>query len=450
MDCTPLQNVCQSGSAANSAPSSNWISALYPIAFPHKPWPDVAISVQIQAVAASSSPRFVKLKEMPARGSKILLLVCVALMATALAQVPAGDQSQPPLTTREHLAHEHWWPTKQFADQSQFAGVESCAACHAAIVRSQVTTQMALTMTPASKSTILASHTGNIFTFGPYHYAIEKAPTSFKLKVSDGTTQNTVPLEWAFGSTAIAQSYVWWQNNDLVESRFNYFTPINAFDRTPGRLQDTPLSLDMATGRKMASFEARNCLSCHATALTTAEPLKSAQFFPGVSCEACHGPGRAHIAAMKAGNNPSDMQIVSPATLTPAKSVEFCGACHGAPKDVELMGTSGNVTARFPAYRIVKSRCWGASGDARLTCFACHNPHRPLERDPAAYDAACLRCHANGAAATSNAKATQAACPVAKSRCTSCHMQKVKVAVMHYDFTDHQIRIAKANEPFPE
>jgi formate-dependent nitrite reductase cytochrome c552 subunit len=108
------------------------------------------------------------------------------------------------------------------------------------------------------------------------------------------------------------------------------------------------------------------------------------------------------------------------------------------------------MTVRFPAYRLVKSRCWGTNGDARLTCFACHDPHQPLQRDAAAYDVACLRCHANGGAASENSRAHQAACPVAKSQCTSCHMPKVNIAEMHYDFTDHNIRIVKANAPFPD
>lgn len=386
---------------------------------------------------------------MSPRGLKFSLFVSGALITTALAQAPGSDQIRVPSTTREYLAHENWWPTKQFADQSQFAGTQACAACHEGIVRSQVTTQMALTMTPAADSRILASHTGDIFTYGNYRYAVEKTANAYSLTVSDGTEKQTDTLQWAFGSGFTAQAYLWRRDGQLYESRFNYFPTANRFDRTPGRLQDAPLSLDMAEGRKVAEFEARRCYSCHATALTTAEPLSAAQFHPGVSCEACHGPGRAHVAAMKTDAS-TDVQIVSPARFKPVEAVDFCGACHGAPRDVVLAGTVGRITVRFPAYRLEKSRCWGTSGDARLTCFACHNPHKPLERDPAAYDVACLRCHSNGAAGSQNARAHEAACPVARSRCTTCHMPKINVAEMHYDFTDHDIRIVKANSPFPD
>lgn len=397
------------------------------------------------------TPPNVKLKGMSAWGWKLSLLVSGALITSALAEAPGSDQVKAPLTTREYLAHENWWPTKQFADQSQFAGTQACATCHESIVRSQSTTQMALTMTPAANSQILASHTGGILTSGSYRYSVERTASGFSLTVSDGVEKRTETLQWAFGSGFTAQSYLWWRNGEPYESRFNYF-PFPApggFNRTPGRLQGAPLSLDMAAGRKVAEFEARKCLACHATALTTAEPLTAAQFHPGVGCEACHGPGRAHAEAMKSKTS-TDFEIVSPARLKPVQAVDFCGACHGAPRDVVLAGTVGKITVRFPAYRLVKSRCWGANGDARLTCFACHDPHRPLERAPAAYDVACLRCHANGGAGAENARAHEAACPVSKSRCTSCHMPKVNVEEMHYEFSDHDIRIVKSNAPVPD
>jgi len=206
----------------------------------------------------------------------------------------------------------------------------------------------------------------------------------------------------------------------------------------------------MAQGRKIAEFEARSCYACHSSALTT-DPLTAAHFQPGITCEGCHGPGRAHVESESENSSGDQSDIVNPAHMTPAAAVDFCGACHVTPREVELMGIVGPATIRFPAYRLEKSRCWGQSGDARLTCFACHNPHRPLERDSAAYDAACLRCHATTAAGSRpSPSAHQAACPVATTRCTSCHMPKIDVQSMHYRFTDHDIRIVKADSPFPD
>ena len=381
---------------------------------------------------------------------KYALVFVAALMTVGLAQAPDTAQNQRSLTTREHLKVEPWWPTRQLPDQSDVAGTQACAGCHGGIVRSQGTAQMAQTMMPAGSSSVLADHTGQIFTYGNYRYSIDKTANAVTLKIEDGKQERTEPLQWAFGSGNPAQGYLWWKDGQLFETRFNYFASLHGFAQTPGRLQAPPVSMEMAEGRKMAEFEARKCFSCHSTALTTAEPLSAAQFHPGVTCEACHGPGRQHIAVVKAATDAADLRVVNPAKMTPAKAVDFCGACHGTAKDIELAGTAGKITVRFPAYRLEKSRCWGVAGDARLTCFACHNPHQPLQHEAAAYDSACLKCHANGETASEHMPAKQPACPVAKSKCTSCHMPKFDVGGMHHEFTDHNIRIVKVNAPFPD
>ena len=376
-----------------------------------------------------------------------LLLLSLAVLAAAHALSSDAVTIEAPTTTRQHLKQASWWPTRQVADDSQFVGERTCATCHAEIARTQIGTQMARTMISAADSPVLA-HNGVIFQYGDYRYSLGrgKAPT---LTVTNGAHGISAPLQWAFGSGEIAQGYAWWDKGQLYESRFNYYGATHAFDKTPGRLADSPVSLDSALGREVAGFEARTCYVCHASALTSTEPVSLARFQPGITCEGCHGPGRSHSEAQKAGNWDDDT-IVNPARFTAAASVDFCGACHGTPKDVELMGFVGTLTVRFPAYRLEKSRCWGQNGDARLTCFACHNPHQALEKNPAAYDTACLRCHAMGPTTVASPAAKPPACPVAKARCTTCHMPKVTLAGMHYAFSDHDIRIVKPGSAFPD
>jgi len=103
-------------------------------------------------------------------------------------------------------------------------------------------------------------------------------------------------------------------------------------------------------------------------------------------------------------------------------------------------------------------------GDGRLTCVACHDPHQQLQHDAAAYDQKCPVCHPTaakpksaGPAQPTAAKTTPSpavsrnlkACPVATTKCVTCHLPKVNVAVMHSDFTDHRIRIVRKGEPYP-
>ena len=42
------------------------------------------------------------------------------------------------------------------------------------------------------------------------------------------------------------------------------------------------------------------------------------------------------------------------------------------------------------------------------------------------------------------------ACPVARKDCVNCHMQKFQVVDIPVKFTDHQIRVIRANDTIPK
>jgi hypothetical protein len=66
--------------------------------------------------------------------------------------------------------------------------------------------------------------------------------------------------------------------------------------------------------------------------------------------------------------------------------------------------------------------------DPRISCIACHDPHKDLVTDTAAYDVKCLTCHTlKGAAPDEKSHTTARACPVQKNNCAS-HMPEVKTA----------------------
>jgi hypothetical protein len=98
------------------------------------------------------------------------------------------------------------------------------------------------------------------------------------------------------------------------------------------------------------------------------------------------------------------------------------------------------LNVRFQPYRLTNSKCFDTS-DARLACAACHDPHGPLETNLAHYDSRCAACHS-----TAGHRKT---CRVAKAGCVTCHMPKIELPGAHARFTDHQIRIARAGEPYP-
>lgn len=362
-----------------------------------------------------------------------------------------------------------WRPRKEVADV-RFVGSETCALCHTEIFETQRGTAMNHALQTASDSPVLASHAQLKFTIGAYIYTITRTGSQSIYAVTDGVNSISVPLLYSFGQAKAGQTYVFQRDGALFESRVSYYTDIKNLDFTIGSPRTEPKSLEEALGRRMSGDEAVGCFSCHATAVTSGGKLNLEKMTPGVSCEACHGPGGEHVALFKKGIptvKPADMRIFNPANLSPDDlTQEFCGACHRSSDDVlsspMMSGSIENV--RFQPYRIFGSEGHNPN-DPRLSCTACHNPHENLkhgETNIAYYDAKCTTCHAvnqrllpaakrRSVLKTRQRKADDAApCPVAAVNCSSCHMPKIELSNAHFKFTDHRIRITRPGDAYPK
>jgi hypothetical protein len=260
--------------------------------------------------------------------------------------------------------------------------------------------------------------------------------------VTDGTHTDSTPLTWAFGVGRVGQSFLFERDRVFHEARVSYYDSIRGLAFTPSRALEAPRDLAEAMARPVPGAEVRRCFACHTTAPTSEGVFDASAATPGVTCEACHGPGRQHVDAMKQRRiAEGKTRIFNPSKLEPADTVDFCGACHATFWDVTLANEKGIAALRSQPYRLLSSRCW-SDGDARLTCIACHNPHRPLVRDPIAYDARCASCHVTRGAETTREHPGRA-CTVGASGCVSCHMPKYDVPELRHSFTDHLIRIAQ-------
>jgi Cytochrome c554 and c-prime len=355
----------------------------------------------------------------------------------------AGSWSSAQLATADRLQEPGWWPTKGTASRDEYVGTARCAECHASRAASQQTTFMARTAQRAGEAEPLRDRDLLTFRVGRYRYELSRRDGQRIYTVTDGTRVLSTPLTWAFGVGKVGQTYFFERDGQLHESRVSYFDTLQALHFTPARALAAPRDVEEAMSRPVAEPEARRCFGCHTTASTTASGFDRASAIPGITCEACHGPGRAHSEAMAAGrNDPPGKGIMNPLKLTPADSVDYCGACHASFWDVKLANEKGIAALRSQPYRLQSSRCWG-EGDARITCVACHEPHRPLVRDTQSYDPRCQSCHVP-AGSKPTADRPGRACPVASQNCASCHMPKYDVPEMHFQFTDHMIRRVKS------
>ncbi len=378
----------------------------------------------------------------------VLLLAGIAL-CHARAQGPVADGFS--VTTRDRMEDAGWWPTKGDAARSLYVGNDACKECHRVIAARQETTPMFHAGVRAAQSEILKTHGQLTFQEAGFNYSLTYAPGVVTYSVTNGAYSHAADVAWGFGAGKVGQTYVLMKSGAYIEGRVTYYSKLGSLDITPGHLTEPPVGLEEALGQPLDGVTARRCFGCHTTAAVTSRVFEPEKATPGVMCEACHGPGAKHVVAMKAQEDEeSSATIMNPTYLSPSDSVDFCGACHRTWADVATeKGTYiGDTSVRFQPYRLEKSRCWKESGDARIACVACHDPHRPLVRESSAYISKCLACHS--AKQESNGQKTASkTCTVGTSNCVSCHMPKVELPHVHATFTDHYIRVIRANGSDP-
>lgn len=346
----------------------------------------------------------------------------------------------------ESSALSEWRP--HGSSNISYVGSGACAQCHTAESATQPATPMAKALTPAADCQILSSYPRLTFRNGSYSYQIVRQGNRSIYTVADGVNAISEPLLYCFGVGKVGQTYVFRHNGLFYETRVSFYQATQNLDFTTGHPRSAATSLEEALGRPLSLDEAQACFACHSTAAVAGSQLQLDHLIPGVSCEACHGPGEKHIVAAKA-HKFKELQIFNPAKMdAEGLTQEFCGSCHRSFDQVMVMPRQGGLNnIRFQPYRIFNSR--GHKGDPRISCVACHDPHDRLVRDAAFYDSKCLACHLVGPGEAKTARRSAAPCPVSKHECAKCHMPKVELSEMHFRFTDHWIRIVKPNGPVP-
>jgi Cytochrome c554 and c-prime len=325
------------------------------------------------------------------------------------------------------------------ANAAPIAGDQVCAGCHEKVVARFRGTPMAKALEPVAQAEILRKHPSLAFQEGDFQWRIVREGDRSLMTVTGNGETITAPLLWAFGRGQAGQTYVFERDGAFYESRVSFYNALGGLDLTMGAQLSHAKNIDDAAGRRMDALGARDCFGCHSAGAVAGGRLHLESIVPGVACESCHGSADQHVAAVRAGN-PVSAKMAKLSGRTAEEMAELCGRCHRTWSQIALSGPRGVLNVRFQPYRLTNSKCWDTA-DARIACSACHDPHGPLETSAAAYDARCSACH-------SAAQHTKT-CRVAKANCVTCHMPKIELPGAHARFTDHQIRIVRAGEPYP-
>lgn len=371
---------------------------------------------------------------------KTLLLIGLVFFATTLwLSLSSHAQSK-----RDPFSK--WRPTHELAGV-RYVGSGTCNQCHAALTAGRQANTMSRALEPVENCEILKTNPRLNFRNGSYNYQIVRDGRQSIFTISNGADSISEPVLYCFGQGKAGQTYVLQHKGVFYESRVSYYQEIRGLDVTIIHPRSVPESLEDGLGRPISTEAAQGCFNCHSTAAVSAAQLQLDHLMAGVTCEGCHGPGEKHVAAVKA--NSKNLQVFNPAKLEADElSQEVCGACHVSFEKALLMPKQGGENnLRYQPYRIFNSR--GHSGDERISCVACHDPHDKLESDAGFYDSKCLACHLTTRDQVKTARRSAAACPVSKQKCTTCHMPKIELPGGHFKFTDHWIRIVKASETTP-
>ena len=323
---------------------------------------------------------------------------------------------------------------------------EACRACHAAAVDGYLQTGMGNSVSrpaPGSGGEFDHEHSGSSF-------AITSAATGMTQSVERGSLKAEYPIEYVIGSGNAAFGFLVRIDDYVYQSPVSYYTKRQRWDMAPGFERHPAPDFDRPV--------LHECLWCHAgrprpvpfTQNRYVDPILELE---AISCDRCHGPPEAHLAA------PSSETIVNPAKLPPAERDSVCEQCHlGGVERVLNPGESfgdfrpgDRLEDVFSVYvddfgpaepgrfkvvshfeQLALSRCYQESGD-EMWCGTCHSPHNKPKDPPVYYRSRCLTCHDENLMARHAQPADD---------CVSCHMtRRPSYDSGHSAFTDHLIAL---------
>ena len=293
------------------------------------------------------------------------------------------------------------------------AGDTACLSCHQQQASYEATAHRLTSRLP-SRDAILASFRPGenvLRTANPrLYYRMDSTATGFYETAVMGRAPDTSiishRMDYVTGLRK-GQSFLYWVGDQLYQLPVSYWTGIG-WANSPGYPDGRP------------NFERPihpRCLECHATGFQSiADPnavnrYRSDGAMLGITCETCHGAGRAHVARERSLLRwLRPRAIINPARLPRMRQVDGCALCHNgtaplrtepfahvpgqpvekrfdlsSPPDSGAIDVHGNQVALLE-----RSRCFRSSG---MTCATCHDVHRQ-QRDLVAFSGRCLTCHA--------------------------------------------------------
>jgi len=300
-----------------------------------------------------------------------------------------------------------------------YVGSKACAACHAEAAQAWAGSHHALAWTWPSPDTVVADFDGTEFRHRGMVARFRIEPDGYHVAVTEEGVTTDYRVHSVAGIEPLQQYLL-----ETEPGRLQSFDVV--WDTEQGHWfhlypdQDLPPGNGLHWTGPYKNWNAR-CAECHATGFeknydSATRGYRSTQSEIGVGCEACHGPGAAHLEwaqspeAWKATPGLDSHGFTQSFTSTEA-TIQQCATCHSrreAHDDASpLPGTpyhdafglsllqpglyhaDGQILDEVYVYGSFLQAKKYARG---VSCLNCHDAHSA--RPPAEGNAICTQCHA--------------------------------------------------------
>ncbi len=352
-------------------------------------------------------------------------------------------------------------------DTLAFVGGAVCAGCHAEAAKAWAGSDHDLAMTPAVRPFVLGDFEGASFTDAGLTTRFSREGDKYFVETEGPTgVQQRFEVQYTFGYRPLQQ----------------YLVPTGE-----GRLQALTVAWDTDKGRWFSLYPGERfppkdflhwtgagmnwnymCAECHSTDLRKNFDLATNTYHTSfaeidVSCEACHGPGEAHVRwaespgsdAYRKGDD-AGLTVDLSDPRASRRQIETCAPCHSRRRTVypgfrpgeayldhyepalledDLYYADGQIKDEVYVYGSFLQSKMYANG---VRCTDCHDPHST--RVPTLENTLCTKCHAPATYDTfahiRHAPGTDG------SRCVDCHMPERTYMVVD-PRRDHSFRVPR-------
>ena len=372
---------------------------------------------------------------------------------------------------------------------ARFVGSNACTECHAEAMRAWSASQHAVAMQEPDARSVLGDFNATRYEFNGEKTIFHRRGDAFVIRTDvPGGKPADFAVRYTFGVAPLQQYLI-----DGVRGRLQAFSVTwdarprdqggqRWFRQYPDQRIDHADELHWTQRAQTWNFM---CADCHSTGVSKGYDATNDAYVTryaevAVGCEACHGPGSAHVEWARGSRTETgmgltvhlderkelvwqqDARTAQPARVRPratAREIDVCAQCHARRAQIAEGYTAGRAFLDHYLPSLLTSPLYYADGQQRdevfvwgsflqsrmnaagVTCSDCHDPHTAKLRAPG--NAVCARCHdATKYDVTAHHHHPRGS---AGASCADCHMPRTTYMVIDAR-RDHSLRVPRPDQ----